>query len=302
MRARESSHRGGPLRRPVPFLRLTLAGFLVLVAPLAARDRALAGAWTEPEGGAYARITGAAIETRERFDAAGRRVAFGAGTPAGDDASYRSRDVRLYGEYGFRDGVTLFGSIGYKILESGPPGARAEASGLADAVLGARLSLQRHPAPVSLSLEAKIPTGYEPEDEPALGSGTIDVAARVLAGYSFGRAYATADAGFRVRAGGFRDELLYSGEVGSRLVGPAYARVVVRGEHALGAATSIQGAIFDPGLASPRRVTLEGVVGIDLGGGVSLEGGMSRALSGRDALAGSAVELGLVMLLAGRGH
>ena len=154
-----------------------------------------------------------------------------------------------------------------------------ETNGGSDLYTGVRYRLRGGAVPVSLSGEVKIPTGYDIDEQPALGAGKADLAGRLLVGTSFGRAYVTGDVGFVYRAGRYRNEMVFSGEAGSRLVGPIHARTALRGVRALGDPGDVQqGVIFDPGLSSPRMLLLDGAVGLDTGDGVSVEGGQLLSL------------------------
>lgn len=271
---------------------------LLLAVSIMVPCSAHAGAWTQPRGNAYIKVAAAGLDTRSRFDRDGSRVGFDDGGGLTRSTEYRSRELRIYAEYGASDAVTLYGSLAYKDLATEQLASRFEARGGSDLYLGVRHRLRHGSVPVSLSIDAKIPTGYDIADQPALGAGKADLGARLLAGTSFGRAYVTGDAGFVYRAGRYRNEMVFSGETGSRLVGPLYARALLRGVHALGEpADADQGAIFDPGLSSPRELALAGTVGLDVGDGVSLEAALSHVLGGRDALAGNTVEVSVVMLL-----
>jgi hypothetical protein len=271
---------------------------LAVAVGVTAPAPAHAGAWTRPRGDAYVKIAGAGIDTRSRYNQTGDRVGFGeTGTPS-PPVTYQSRELRLYLEYGATETVTLVGSCTYKELRTEQSAVVSESKGAGDLYAGVRIRLRGGAVPVSLSGDAKIPTGYDIREQPVLGGGKACLTGRLLVGTSLGRAYATADAGLTYRAGSFRNELVFSGEVGSRISGPIRARTRLHVTRALGSVGNrTQGAIFDPGLASPRMLLLDGAVGVDLGEGVSVEAALSNALSGRDALAGNTVEIGLVMML-----
>ena len=274
---------------------------LLLAASILVPCSAHAGAWTQARGNAYIKVAAAGLDTRSRFDRDGNRVGFDDGGGLTRSTEYRSRELRIYAEYGATDAVTLYGSLAYKDLATEQLASRFEARGGGDLYLGVRRRIHSGNVPVSLSIDAKIPTGYDITDQPAMGTGKADLGARLLAGTSFGRAYVTGDVGFVYRSGRYRNEMVFSGETGSSLLGPIYARTVLRGIHALGEpADTDQGAIFDPGLSSPRELSLAGTVGVDVGDGVSLEAALSHVLGGRDALAGNTVEVSVVMLLGSR--
>ena len=271
---------------------------VLVVASILAPASARAGAWTQPSGTAYIKVAAAGLDTRSRFDRDGNRVGFDDGGGLTRSTEFRSRELRIYGEYGASDAVTIYGSLAYKDLATEQLASRFEARGGGDLYAGVRYRLRDGSVPVSLSIDGKIPTGYDITDQPSLGTGKADLGARLLAGTSFGRAYVTGDAGFLYRSGRYRNEMVFSGEAGTRLPGPIYTRALLRGIHALGRpATEDQGAIFDPGLSSPRELLLVGTVGLDVGDGVSLEAALAHVLNGREALAGNTVEISVVMLL-----
>ncbi|MCE2450968.1 MAG: hypothetical protein J4F35_22235 [Candidatus Latescibacteria bacterium] len=57
-----------------------------------------AGAWSQPRGGYYAKLSGIHYSTAEVFNDMGQRAAMGM-----DDNQFRARQVLAYGEYGLRE-------------------------------------------------------------------------------------------------------------------------------------------------------------------------------------------------------
>jgi hypothetical protein len=257
---------------------------------------ASAGAWVQPENRGYFRLAYFGMDSRTRYDGEGERVGLYSRSGGSRPVEYGDREVRGYGEYGISDRVTAYGSITWKQVQNRQPTAVFETTGSGDLYLGGRVALRSGAVPWAAALELKLPTAYDETVAPALGSGSVDAIARLLAGTSWGWGYTTFEAGYSLRGGGYRDEWLYSGEVGSRVAGPLYARAVARGVVSLGSGTSEEAAsreVFDPGVASPRSLTLSGTLGVDLGGGLALEGSFEHAAPGRDTLAGNGVEVGL---------
>ena len=105
---------------------------------------------------------------------------------------------------------------------------RLTTSGIGDVVLGAKYQLVSKPIVVSPLVSVKIPTSYDDDVNPALGTGDADVEFRLLTARSFYPlpVYIGAEAGYRVRGGPFSNQLSYSGEIGatplSRLSVKAY--------------------------------------------------------------------------------
>ncbi len=266
---------------------------------------ASAGAWTQPRGDSYVRVAFAWSSSRTRFDAQGEKVGLEApGLPV-RGTEYRDLELRVYGEYGFADRLTAYGSVTYKRLRLFEPvavvrgGVLPEAThntnGLADVYLGGRLRILDGSVPVSLASELKLPGGYSASASPSLGTAETDVTVRGLVGGSVGWAYATADAGWTYRGGTYQNEVLYSGEVGGNLFSPYYSwRCVLRGRRSLGETVQLSDlAVFDPSLASPRELELSAVLGDELFEGVHVEAGITHIISGRNSLAGNAFEVGI---------
>ncbi|MDE2807016.1 MAG: hypothetical protein OXN90_01240, partial [Gemmatimonadota bacterium] len=63
-----------------------------------------AGAWSQPRGGYYAKLSGIHYSTTEVFNDMGKRAVMGM-----DDNQFRARQVLAYGEYGLLDRLTLTG-------------------------------------------------------------------------------------------------------------------------------------------------------------------------------------------------
>jgi len=95
-------------------LRVVTACFLLALL-IVAPGSADAGAWTQPKGSAYIKIAAAGLDTRSRFDREGHRVGFDdLGGTTSLATEYRSREIRIYAEYGASDAVTLYGSLAYR--------------------------------------------------------------------------------------------------------------------------------------------------------------------------------------------
>lgn len=288
-----------PSDRPRHAFRRPAAGSVALAAALAALlgipGAARAGAWTQPDAHYYARVSIAGINSMSHFDESGRRVAFRSTGSVPLDAVYESRELRAYLEYGLLDRLTLYGSTAYKSLAMDEGRVRRVTSGLGDLGLGGRFRLTGGRIPASVAGEVTVPPGYSTEDNPALGAGEVDVAFRGLVGASWGRIYTTADGGFRLRGGDYQNEIVGSLEAGGRLPGMLGGRCVLRFERSVGASRrATSGSSFDPVLESPRRLTIGGVLSLEIQPGLELEGTISHVLSGRNALAGNTLEIALV--------
>jgi hypothetical protein len=276
--------------------RFHLICFGGLLIAVSSPTRADAGAWLQPEGRGYLRLSYFGMDTSSRFDESGARTGLFTRSGGSRPVEYGDREIRGYAELGVSDRVTAYGSLAWKRVRNTQPTAVFETTGPGDLHAGARYGLARGRVPLSVAFELKIPTAYDETDAPALGAGAVDGTARALIGTSWGWGYTTADAGYGVRGGGYRDELLLSGEVGSRFAGPLYGRTVARGVYALGSGSTSGAAereVFDPGLASPRSLVFSGTLGVDVGRGLAIEATFEHAAGGRDALSGNGLELAL---------
>ena len=100
-----------------------------------------AGAWTQPPGNLYARLTYAGITSRTRFDADGERVdleprfAFGGRDGA---TEYRAREARAYAEYGLIERFTTYGSLTLKSVVMDEPVVKSTKFGTGDFIVGGR--------------------------------------------------------------------------------------------------------------------------------------------------------------------
>ena len=274
---------------------LRFASFSLASAILAAPP-AHAGAWTQPPGSLYARLTYAGINSQTRFDADGEcrslepRFAFAARDGA---TEYRAREARVYAEYGLVERFTTYGSLTYKSVVMEEPVVKSTNSGFGDLMLGGRYRVLGGRVPFCLASELKIPTGYSRDSTPSLGAGDMAYTVRGLAGASWGWLYTTGDAGWTHRGGNYPNEYIYSAEVGGTLPGRLSWRSVLRGVRSTERESDQnRGARFDPERASSRYATVDGVLGIPIFPGLLMETGISHVLEGQNALAGNSLEIG----------
>lgn len=278
---------------------------ILLLAAFAFPRLAGAGAWTQSPTQLYGRLTYAWLDSRTRFDAQGNRIGLEEPGQPARDTEYRDREVRAYIEYGVAERLTAYGSFAYKRLQLVEPTlflpgrvipeAIHRTSGVGDFYLGGRVGVVRGSRPLSVATEIKIPTGYSARTYPSLGTGKADATIRMLLGASAGWVYATLDAGWSYRGGSYQNELLYSFELGGRILQRYYSwRGVVRGVRSLGEPpTRLGAAAFDPNLASPRAHTFDVIIGAQVLPSLDLEAGMSHVLSGHNSLAGTTFEIGM---------
>ena len=218
---------------------IPLAAVLLAAAP----GRLGAGAWTQPQGGFYSKLTGLSFSSLAYLDTDGERK--DRATAPREELS--DRGLSAYLEYGLLDRLTLVASLPYKRLEfTNPREARyfpaldstivrqhpdQSSSGLADLDLRLRWRLLADPAVVSLAAGGKFPLGYEvptelPESYVPLGTGETDAEVRLLVGRSLYpvAGYVTGTLGYRLRGGEYGNELFHGLEAGY-----SFDRLLVKG-------------------------------------------------------------------------
>jgi hypothetical protein len=177
---------------------------------------AYAGAWTQKAGGSYVKIAAAYLNSGSAIDSDGNRV------PKAGMGELRDVNLSAYVEYGFTDHLTLVGSMPYKRLKDVRTFANGRAlerrTGFGDLELRLRWRIVSEPAVVSVAVGGKVPMWYadDPQSRVPLSSRKVDGDVRILVGrslYPF-PGYVTGEAGFRARAGGFGNEIIYGLEAG----------------------------------------------------------------------------------------
>ena len=140
-------------RTPQKISLLTLAAVLVLVG--AVPELAWAGAWAQPKGQYYTKLSSIFYRSDEVFDAAGDRQPI---TIYG--SNFRANQGFLYAEYGLLERLTLITQLSGASLESENNirhnVLRLTTSGLGDVVLGAKYQLVGTPIVLSPFAGVKI--------------------------------------------------------------------------------------------------------------------------------------------------
>lgn len=197
--------------------------FLLVAGP------AWAGAWSQAKGHCYAKSSGIFYNADEVFDEMGKRRALGM-----DHDRFESAQGFLYLEYGLRDRLTLLIQAGGGQLIAKNDLLRKETTGIGDLELGLKYQLVDRPVVVSPYLSLKLPTGYHRAYDPPLGTGKVDLEARLLLGRSLFPLplYLGAETGYRRRGGRFSDQVSYAIEVGGSQQ-RVFAKVYVEGKETL---------------------------------------------------------------------
>jgi hypothetical protein len=270
---------GNPVRR---FLLCPI--LLLLVAP------AHGGAWLQPEGRAYVRLSGGLLSTDERFDADGHRVPF-------DDAGgFRSTDyqdllVVLYAEMGIHRDWTLLFEGTLKSVTATQNSAVYRSRGTGDLGVGVKRKLWRNLWNVgAVTGFLRFPTGYDETDYPSVGSGVTDLGLVFQAGASTFDFWMNLDLSFVLRGGNFRDQTgaaLTGGWKASRRIG---LRGEVRGGIPVGGlppASTDSLAPFDPNGVDPRYLDLAATLSVQVVRGVSVEAEVRSTVAGENTLRGT---------------
>ena len=179
---------------------------------------AFAGAWTQPPGGYYLKLTAQQGDTDSSFDALGNQV------PRPGNGLLTDFGLWMYGEYGLVPALTLVAAAPYRRLSEqrqfvGGIG-QERSNGLGDLSVGLRWRLREGPLVVSVAAGMALPLGYSIQRDTRLPLGTTGRASgdlRILIGRSMTGplpGYITGEAGYRARRGSFSSEILYSVELG----------------------------------------------------------------------------------------
>jgi len=187
--------------------------------------RVWAGAWSQAKGHYYAKGSAILYRADEVFDEMGKRRVLGM-----DHDRFESAQGFFYLEYGLRERLTLLTQISGGQLQAQSDLLRRETAGIGDLELGLKYQVVERPVVVSPMLSLKLPTGYHSTYDPPLGTGEVDLEARLLLGRSLFPLplYLGAEAGYRRRGGMFSDQLAYGVEAGGSR-GRVFAKVYVEG-------------------------------------------------------------------------
>ena len=259
-------------------------------------DAAWAGAWLQPYGTAYLRITSGVLVSDERFDERGDRVPWDTSSGGLRDAEYHDMNVSAYGEVGFARGWNAIFWTEWKHLEAQQPSAVFTTYGFGDIALGVkRALLVGSENVVSLVAGVAFPTGYDVNEYPALGSGASEGIFQAQFGRYWGGPWSNVEAEFRVRGRDYADQL--RGALGGGF--GAFQRVGIRGE-ARGAlslgvpdSSGTSTGFFNPETQNPSYLDLAGTLSVTIGHGVAVEGEVRSTVIGENALAGTRWSLAL---------
>lgn len=282
-----------------------------------------AGAWTQKKGGYFLKIAGGRLSTGQEYDANGnlQRIAqeFDAVL---QKSTYSEWVFQGYFEYGLTRSLTLIANFPYKIAGADrtelsdffPGGTRDttfSTSGFGDLWASARLNVLRLPVVASLQGGVKLPLGYAKPGEipgPALGNGETEYQISLLIGQGFHPLplYVSGEIGYRVRNGALNDEILFGVEMGytynNALLKLALTGVSnTRKPQVALEQTSPLPLTGGENMASARLFGDHDLLKLNAGfiyplsDALSLDGGVFHVISGKNIIASTMFQLGVVL-------
>ncbi|MBF0169768.1 MAG: hypothetical protein HQK87_01540 [Nitrospinae bacterium] len=268
----------------------TLMGVAFLV--VAASLRADAGAWGQPEGKLYDKLSANYYVATQYYDDTGKRRSF----PY--DGRFTDLNLSNYIEYGITDSLTLVATIALKRIETSDKFATTSTSGVGDVELGVKGTLgERAYGVLSHQITIKAPGFYDKTSRLPLGNGQLDIEYRLLLGASLWRffpGYANLEAGYRYRAEAPSDEFRYLAEIGGEMTGASYARAKLDGVVSMRNEDPVTDQGGNPTTVNRFSVVkLDLAVGYRLGGTWGVEAGYTAALNGENTADGVTWSLGI---------
>jgi hypothetical protein len=257
-----------------------VAGWLTLATATSAH----AGAWTQNAGGWFVKLGLEQWETEERFGLDASLEDFlppGAGFARRGD--YRNQALRFYAEHGITSHWTVTAATALERARVRGDGRIIQQTGLSDLTLQLKRRITAAPVVISAIAEAKLPTGYDMSQAPALGSGRIDGGGRLAVGRGFGAAYVSGEAGYRLR-GGRSSEFPFAFETGITMMGKVMLRAELSGVGTRN--LPVAGTSFDPARAESRHVS-GGLGLVLLGDPLDFVLSADQVVWGRNSLAGT---------------
>ena len=200
------------------------------------------GAWSQPRGGYYAKLSGIHYSTAEVFKRHGQNALLWAWTTN----QFRARQVLAYGEYGLRERLTLTGQVGAGRLVSEDRFVERITWGLGDVHLGAKYQLTGGRLVLSPQGRCRVPQRVRPRVRSgswdwlcrtggaAIG-GSVALSAAVLRGCRGG--------GYKRRGGPFSNQVSYFVELGATPLPWLFAKGFVASVYTLSAADSEGGLV-----------------------------------------------------------
>ena len=202
---------GSDNRRP-------LAALLCAAVCFAAPNLIEGGAWTQPRGDAFVKLTWISYEADEFPN----DLQMGLRDIENPDdvldfafqSDFESQQAFLYAEYGLRERLTAIvtGVVGDLAVTQ-----RLETlstSGIGDLELGLKYQVSRSPVVTASYVRVKLPTGYRKNQSPVMGTGEVDAELGLIGSRAYGRAFLSLQGGLRLRGGQYSNQIPLFAELG----------------------------------------------------------------------------------------
>jgi len=137
-----------------------------------------------------------------------------------------------------------------------------------------------------------VPTGYDPDAYPALGSDVTDFLFTAQVGDASIKSWINGEASYRVRGGDFRDQVGGALGLGFDIVSPLAVRGEARGVLPLGEARRNDDPFVDPADFDPSYLDLAATLSWRVVRGLAIEAEMRHTIGGRNTLRGTRWSLG----------
>jgi hypothetical protein len=280
-------------RRPLFLTGLALSGLVLVSFLYHSAHAAEAGAWAQPRGLYYAKVSSAFYAADEIYNDIGRRQSMGL-----DNDEFRGQQIFLYFEYGLLERLTLDTQARAGVLTAESSAVRRQTSGIGDVEVGLKYQLADRPFVLASMISGKLPTGYDARHRPALGAGKADGEVRLIASRSFfpQQVYIGTEVAYRLRGGRYWDQWSWSTEVGAMLPARISAKLFVNQTSTLEPMDSNMGVVNVRADISQGDCRIVGATAaFELIPGVSVEITSERTVAGENIGVGATWGLGLSM-------
>lgn len=214
-----------------------------------------------------------------------------------DANSFDGRQAFFYVEYGLLERLTLVSQVNFGVLTDEDRFARSETTGLGDWEIGAKYQAIDGPVVVAPQVLVKLPTGYHTDYVPPLGTGEVDLEARLLVSRSLypRPVYVGIDGGYRVRGGPFSNQLSWGVELGATPHARVFAKLFAGGTNSLTSGDGADlGVVGGSTQVSEGDFTKAGINGaVEIAGGLWVDVLVERVVDGENIGAGTSWGLGL---------
>ena len=206
------------LARSINYLCITilfmLTRYLGIVVILLVFGHNAYGQWARGADKGYVQVSFGTATASDQFNASRTIEQLGG---LNDPQRYSENAVYVYAELGLSEDVTFIGSTFYKDITVQTRNGNLTTQGLSDLTLQLRYTVYKSSAlVVSPEFGVRIPTGYDPDASPPLGSGEADLFFTLNSGLSLYPipGYFGASIGTRLRGGAQQDEIVGHFEAG----------------------------------------------------------------------------------------